>query len=683
MGFINSGCQKKTDTAKDDQVKSQIDLPDYCNTPDAMALLTDGTIILSVPNFTDPTSPGILMNISNDNEVSLYSKLPAHPVTGRVYPMGIRQAPSGDLYVADCQVTENPKGHSRLLRVHVKDGKPTEVSVVAEGLDVANGVAIRDGFVYLTDSVIDKLDDGAVLSAVYRFKLDEQNVKVQPGGKDPHIIATMKTYDKDIQIGADGIDFDAKGNLLVANCGDATIEKIVFDDNGKEIERTVFGDADLMKSSDGIFYDTKTDLLYVADILNNSIVTVTPDGKIAVVAKNGDSTGANGLLDGPSEAVVRGNEIIVANFDRVFPGSVNTNPDKPYTLSVIKTEPNYQAIAGQEPNTLLSIDNNNLLDTLKDYPYKIVHESYRNNNWELIIRNADGSEPVNLTNTPGIDELYPKASPKGDKIAFVADEGSGDKRTRNVYLMDVDGTNRIKIGNNGRQPFWKPDGKTLCFLRGERLVYGEGGSANKEMYYYNIETNAIEPHPKKDLAGLLNPCWSAGKEWFVSSVMGGMEIGHSICAIDSAGKRVVELRRSLSESEDIYQCRPDISPDGKWIAWCKEDCYDCMWLEIGQLDFSNDTPKVTNLRYAVKVDYPMQIYHADWSPENRFVSYAMGGRGTKMEPAGYVVGTKAKGWNIYIADPSKHNVVVQITNDGLSNKEPDWIRISSTDSKKD
>ena len=207
IGCANVRCPQTTGTgdvklpAK--QAKLQIDLPDYCNTPDAMAVLSDGTIILSVPNFTDPTYPCVLMKISRDNNVMLYSKLPPHPVTGRVYPMGIREAPSGDPYVADCQSLEKPKGHSRLLRVHVKNGEPTNVTVLAEGLDVANGVAIRDGFVYLTDSVVGKLDDGDVLSAVYRFQLDEKNVKVQPDGSDPHIITTMKTYNKIIQVGAD------------------------------------------------------------------------------------------------------------------------------------------------------------------------------------------------------------------------------------------------------------------------------------------------------------------------------------------------------------------------------------------------------------------------------------------------------------------------------------------------
>jgi hypothetical protein len=62
---------------------------------------------------------------------------------------------------------------------------------------------------------------------------------------------------------------------------------------------------------------------------------VTLDGRVETVAQNGDSDGADGQLDGPSEAVARGPELIVANFDRVFPGSVNTKPDKPYTLAVI------------------------------------------------------------------------------------------------------------------------------------------------------------------------------------------------------------------------------------------------------------------------------------------------------------------------------------------------------------
>ena len=312
--------------------RRSIALPDYCNTPDAMAVLADGTIILAVPNFTDTKSPGVLMKISPKDEVSLFAKLPPHPTTGLVCPMGIRQAPSGDLYVADCQLSGR---YSRLLRVVVRDGKPGEVKTVAQGLDIANGVAIRDGFVYLTDSAVGKTAEGDVLSVVYRFRLDEENVTVQPGGADPHCIATLKTRSKDIPVGADGIDFDENGNLYVANCGDATIEKLVLDAAGKVVSQTVLAQSPSMKSTDGLFYDRRTRRIYVADILANAIRAVSLDGSVTTVAQDGDNDGANGLLDGPSEAVVRGNEIIAANFDRVFPGAVNTKSEKPYTLSVI------------------------------------------------------------------------------------------------------------------------------------------------------------------------------------------------------------------------------------------------------------------------------------------------------------------------------------------------------------
>src|SRR6516225_3747079 len=81
-----------------------------------------------------------------------------------------------------------------------------------------------------------------------------------------------------------------------------------------------------------------------------------------------------------------------------------------------------------------------LLAELKTYPHKIVYESNRNGNFELYLCNADGSNPVNLTNTPDVDEVYPKPSPDGTRICFCADEGKGPSRVRNVYYMNRDGT---------------------------------------------------------------------------------------------------------------------------------------------------------------------------------------------------------------------------------------------------
>ena len=80
-----------------------VELPEYCNTPDGMALLPDGSFVLSVPNFNDPTPGAFIMKISADNRVSKFFVAPPHPETQKAGPMGICLAPSGDLYYADNQ----------------------------------------------------------------------------------------------------------------------------------------------------------------------------------------------------------------------------------------------------------------------------------------------------------------------------------------------------------------------------------------------------------------------------------------------------------------------------------------------------------------------------------------------------------------------------------------------------
>src|SRR5947208_1416607 len=79
-----------------------------------------------------------------------------------------------------------------------------------------------------------------------------------------------------------------------------------------------------------------------------------------------------------------------------------------------------------------------LLAELKNYRHKIVYETNRDGNFELYLCNADGSNSVNLTNTRDVDELYPKPSPDGTKICFVADEDKGEARIRNIYYCNSD-----------------------------------------------------------------------------------------------------------------------------------------------------------------------------------------------------------------------------------------------------
>ncbi len=316
-----------------------VQLPaDLCNTPDAMALLPDGNLVLSVPNFNDTTLPPVVLKVTPDNKVEKFFELPANPNTGKPFgSLGICVAPSGDLLIADYQMEGQQK--SRVCRIQMKDGKPVGIAPVIEGFNVSNAVICHDGYLFVTDTQIDKNVEPA-LSGVLRFKLDELNgAPVQlktPVQDDPHFIATIKVFDKDLKLGADGLCFDKKGNCYVGNFADGTVHRLTFGADGKVTSNEIFAKADYMKSADGLFFDAERDRILVADSKANAIHLVSLDGKVQVLAQSGDTDGLDGGMDQPCEPILRGREVIVSNMDWPVPGCINKKYDKPATLSVIK-----------------------------------------------------------------------------------------------------------------------------------------------------------------------------------------------------------------------------------------------------------------------------------------------------------------------------------------------------------
>lgn len=314
------------------KTKLLISLPVECNTPDGMTLDKDQNVILSCPNFNMDKYPGVLMKLDTNNQLSLFYTLPVHPETKKAGPMGLEFDHDGNLYLADNQYFTNKDHKSRLLKIVFKNGKPEKTIVAASGFNLANGVRVRGDYAYVTESVSIE-ESKPLVSAIYRFRLDEHDVKVQPGIKDPHIIATMETKNPRVRFGADGLAFDSKGNLYVGNFADGTVEELTFDANGKFLSKRLFAQGVNLKSSDCVYSDGTN--IYVADLMANAVRVISPTGTIRTLAQNGDTDGADGSLDGPCEVIIRGKQMIVANFDMPFEGCVNTKFEAPYTLSVI------------------------------------------------------------------------------------------------------------------------------------------------------------------------------------------------------------------------------------------------------------------------------------------------------------------------------------------------------------
>ncbi len=301
--------------------------------------------------------------------------------------------------------------------------------------------------------------------------------------------------------------------------------------------------------------------------------------------------------------------------------------------------------------------------SLKNVPFKIVYETYRETegrqNWELFFINADGSNPTNLTNTPDVDEMYAHVSPDGTKICFVTDEGTGRRKVRNVYYMNIDGTERVKVAENARQPCWSIDSNKIAYLPGEFKRYNPRPYATSGLTIYDLQNGSHTPHPNKNLHHIYALCWSPNENWFLAAVQGGMGHSDAIIAFEAKGTKVFDLGWW-----GVKGCRPDFNLEGNKIVWGETD-----WnLRVGDIDLTSPTPRVTNINQIVECVRQSKVYHVDFSPDGRYIAFSYGPfKGAQQ------VGGKARGWDICVSDMSGN--WVKITNDGLHNKEPDWVPI--------
>ncbi len=322
-----------------------------------------------------------------------------------------------------------------------------------------------------------------------------------------------------------------------------------------------------------------------------------------------------------------------------------------------------------------------LRDVLKPLGFKIAYESYTDGNSDILVMNGDGSNPVNLTRTPGEQEHYPQVSPDATKICFVSDVGEGRDTVRSVYVMDIDGSNRKKVADHAREPFWSPDGKVIGFLPQEYAKFDVIDFSTKGMSFYDLATGKITPHVNSaNLRHLYNPSWAVNGKWIVATVHAGMGYDHAILLIEAHGDKIINLK--------IPGCRPCFSPDGKQVAWGAEDHE----LVAAPINLEADRPAVGAWTVHIK-DEKNKIYHVDWSPDGRFLAFSRGpdGGGDATKPgthlaAAEIHGVYAPGWNICVvqADRATHLNLeqatpadfVSLTTNGFSNKEPAWFRPS-------
>jgi dipeptidyl aminopeptidase/acylaminoacyl peptidase len=99
--------------------------------------------------------------------------------------------------------------------------------------------------------------------------------------------------------------------------------------------------------------------------------------------------------------------------------------------------------------------------------------------------NGDGSDPQQVTSptSPAFD-ADPSWSPDGTRIAF----SRGSSSTRDLYIVNADGSGATLLAINGQDPTWSPDGTEIAFASApgfEPSIYRinvDGTNRRREMY---------------------------------------------------------------------------------------------------------------------------------------------------------------------------------------------------------
>ena len=202
----------------------------------------------------------------------------------------------GDLFIAVGPFREIV----RIRGADLNPEKPGTAQTFATGTKGANGIAFdKHGNLYVS---------GGRSGKIYR---------VNPGGGAAEPFAQIDTHTRTLPdgktqqpIAANGLAFDAQGGLYVADTARGAIWKLAIGADGKAGKPSILAQSPLLEGADGLAFDGKG-RLWVTSNERNALVTVTADGKVQEMAKNG----SQGPLEFPAAIVFVGNTGYISNFD--------------------------------------------------------------------------------------------------------------------------------------------------------------------------------------------------------------------------------------------------------------------------------------------------------------------------------------------------------------------------------
>lgn len=148
----------------------------------------------------------------------------------------------------------------------------------------------------------------------------------------------------------------------------------------------------------------------------------------------------------------------------------------------------------------------------------IVFSSDRSGPWRIWTVRPDGSGLRQLTTAaPGEHDVDPVFSPDGKSVLFSSTRGG----TTGVWTMAADGTEPQRVCD-GDQAEWSPDGTSIVFRRGERLLTRELAGGREHRISPEGWPHPSGPASSPDGHSIAFACrWGAGNAIFLVPAAGG------------------------------------------------------------------------------------------------------------------------------------------------------------------